>query len=386
MIGNLIHGLLLNDYLMIISIFLLLILNINVIINTTIGPFLRKAKKSQEFPFVSVLIPARNEENNIRKVIKSLMKQNYPNFEIIVLNDNSTDNTLKITMDIVNSNQLINIKVIDGKTLPTGWLGKNWACFQLFENSQGEILIFTDADNSYSEDAISKTVGMMQEYNLDLFSAFPQQITTSFWEKLIIPVIDLIIYSGLILKTTLTIPLSIFSAANGQWIAVNRGSYSRIGTHKAVKDNIVEDVALSRLFKKSNFRTLTGAGTGIVYGKMYNNGREIWNGLSKNLFGLTNFKTIPFFFFLIIAFLSAVLPFVLLVIGYFSSFIMIAISLNFLWRFMLSISFKHNLIISIFLHPVSIVVIIIIGINSYFRSKYGTLKWKDREIKIEKKF
>lgn len=367
--------------LLIISLIFLAVFITTVILNSIFGPFLKKEELTNAYPFVSILVPARNEEKNIKKIIDSVKKQNYPNYELIILNDNSIDNTYNLAKNAIQSIQ--KAKIINGTELPVGWLGKNWACKQLADESKGEILIFTDADNFFDEIAISKTVNILNRYNLDMFSVFPQQITSSFWEKLIIPIIDLIIYSGLILKTTLLIPFSAFSAANGQWIAVRRKSYFEIGGHQAVKNHIVEDVALSRVFKQNKMRILTGAGTGVVFGKMYSSFSEIWHGLSKNVFGLTNFKTFPFFVILLVFSLASVVPYISIFTYEYFYFSLILISLNILWRSLLAINFKHNLILSILFHPISMIIFVIIGLNSFYQSKFGVLNWKGRKITIE---
>jgi len=372
------------DFYFFITFFCLLILIFNVTINILWGPYLKKIKINlQSYPKVSILIPARNEENNIKKVIESSLKQNYPSFEVIVLDDNSTDKTYEIARNYEATNS--NFKIIKGDKLPDGWFGKNWACYQLANNASGETLIFTDADNFFENDAVIKTVSILKQYDLDMFSVFPQQITTTFWEKLIIPIIDLIVYSGLILKTSYYFPFSLFAAANGQWIAFKKSSYEELGGHSSVKNQIVEDVALARFFKKNKKKILVGAGTGVIYGKMYDNFKQIWSGLSKNLFGLTDFKTIPFFIILILMLLVCVVPYLLLftLTNYFILILFIII-LNIIWRVLLAINFKHNILYSTLLHPISILLITIIGINSFLKSKFGVLSWKEREIILKK--
>lgn len=350
--------------------------------NSVLGPFLNKYLPARSHDLVSVLVPARNEEKNISVCIESLIKQDYPNFEIIILNDNSTDNTYEVANSYLNSAN--NIKVLNGDKLPEGWLGKNWACHQLAQNSHGRILIFTDADNYYESTAVSKTVSAIQKHNLDMLSAFPQQITDSFSQKLIIPVIDLILYSGLILWTTVLLPFKVFAAANGQWIAFKRESYFRIGGHESVKMHIVEDVALSRIAKSNGLRLLTLAGTGEIYGKMYSNFKEVWNGLSKNIYGLTDFKPAPFFALLVILLLTSVIPYIMIFdssIAVYSAFL---IALNLIWRLILGLNFKHYVLISTIMNPLSILSLLTIGINSYYKSTFKQITWKDREIKINK--
>ena len=263
------------------------------IFNIIFGPFLKQKHELSSKPLVSVLIPARNEEKNIGGCLQSLLAQNYDHFEIRVLDDESTDRTAAIAQEYVNQNSPI--RVHSGKPLPEGWTGKNWACHQLSQQAKGDILIFTDADNRFEPAAISYTIGWMQRYQLAMFSVFPQQITSSLFEKLIVPVIDLLLYASLILWLTYHSRFSSLAAANGQWIAIQREAYEKIGGHQAVRRQIVEDVELSRLAKRNGIKILTGAGTDMVYGHMYHSAREVWDGFSKNLFGLVSNRVIPFF-------------------------------------------------------------------------------------------
>jgi chlorobactene glucosyltransferase len=362
-----------------ISVVFLLIIIFNVSINSAFGPLLRRVKPDENIkPFVSVLVPARNEENNIENCVRSIMMQDYSDFELIVLNDNSTDNTAKVLNEL---QQEFDFRVINGKKLPAGWLGKNYACSQLSSKAKGEILIFTDADNWHSKDAISRTVSAMSKFKLSFLSAFPQQITKSFSEKLIIPVIDLILYSLLVLWMNYFSKNPAFAAANGQWIAVRKEEYESIGGHSSVKDKVVEDVSLCRVFKRKGKRVMTMAGTGIVYGRMYNDFSGIWEGLSKNIFGLSDFKLIPFVFILGLLLFVSFVPFVFVFFNIY--FFLILIFMLMLWRLLLSINFRHNVIISVFLHSVSILMLVAIGINSVIKYYKGGIKWKEREINLK---
>lgn len=359
---------------------------ITLTINAVFGPFLKNfRKKNKELSGVkhkvSVLVPARNEEKNIDNCLKSITSFDYPDYEIIVLDDGSTDNTYKILEEY--KARYKNIRILRGEQKPENWLGKNWACYQLAQAAEGDILIFTDADNWHRRDAILATIEYMDAYNLDFLSAFPQQITKTFAEKIFVPVVDLIIYSFLILWTTLFIKSSIFAAANGQWIAVRRSAYLRIGGHSIVKSNIVEDIELSREFKKNGFRTLTTAGTDIVFGRMYHNFAEILNGFSKNMYYIFGGNL-----FILIG-----IVFLLLLIGiypYFSVFVVdsiffpiLSVLMIIIWRGILSLRYKSNLFFNIFFSPVSILFIIYIALNSYFRIKSGKVEWKGRRIKIK---
>ena len=149
--------------------------------NAVTAPMLKKSHNLQACPRVSVLIPARNEEGNIGACIEGFLSQKYDNFEILALDDQSTDQTGAIIEAF--GAQHLEVQAIRGNPLPAGWLGKNWACHQLSQHASGEILIFTDADNRPAPNAIVNTVGYMQQLELGLLSAFPEKVTGTLAEK-----------------------------------------------------------------------------------------------------------------------------------------------------------------------------------------------------------
>ncbi|MDE0014867.1 MAG: glycosyltransferase family 2 protein [Candidatus Poribacteria bacterium] len=247
---------------MLISIVLLAVVLAVALFNAATAPMLKKSISLQKCPRVSVLIPARNEAANISACIEGFQSQNYDNFEILVLDDQSTDQTGTIIEKF--GEQHPEVQALRGKSLPAGWLGKNWACHQLSQYANGEILIFTDADNRPAPNAIANTVAYMQKLELGFLSAFPEKVTGSLTEKLVVPAVDMFVYAGLPLWLTYFSRFPSLAAASGLWIAFTRDAYQRIGGHQAVSHQIVEDVELSRLAKKSGIRILTLAGTGVV--------------------------------------------------------------------------------------------------------------------------
>ncbi|RQW07094.1 MAG: glycosyltransferase [Calditrichaeota bacterium] len=351
-----------------------------VLINALFGPFLRKKHplSNLEPPLVSVLIPARNEEHNISVCLDSLLQQDYPNYEILVLDDESSDQTAMIVEKYATAHT--HIHLLKGKKLPDGWTGKNWACYQLAGEAKGDVFIFSDADNWYNKSAITRSIAWMNRYGLGMLSAFPQQLSITFFEKLIIPVIDLFLYGSLVLWLTYYSRFPSLSAANGQWIAIRREIYQKLGGHKAVRQEIVEDVRLIRLAKKDQIRVMTLAGTGMVYGRMYNSARGVWQGFTKNIFGLASNRTVPFFIIMAGMYFTYVLPYILLFFQGLFFYSLLAVVLNLLLRFNLAIAFKHPVLISTFLHPISIIVMSMIGINSFWQTRYGTIEWKGRSI------
>jgi len=362
----------------IISLFFLAIVISVTVINALTAPMIAKGPQPVNISPVSIIVPARNEQNNIGSCLASLCAQDYPDFEIIVINDRSTDGTAQIVENFAEQDS--RIKLYEGMPLVRGWTGKNWACFQGSEKAKGDILIFTDSDNFYRPDTVSKTVGWLQNRQLGLLSAFPQQICTTWTQKLVVPVVDMLVYSLLPLWLTFYSKYPSLAAANGQWLAITRTAYEKIGGHKTVRGQIVEDVEISRLAKKSDIKILTAAGTNSVMGRMYSNWYEVRDGFAKNAFGLVSYQTVPFFLLLVLFLLSFVLPYFLL----FSSFVKISlliVILNVLIRAILIVKYRHPFWASIIFHPVGILLFIYIGLLSFIHYQKGHIIWKGRSVK-----
>ena len=134
---------------------------------------------------VSVLVPARNEEANISNCVRSLLAQDYPDFEVVVLNDGSTDRTGEILAELAGAR----LRVLEGADLPEGWLGKNWACHQLAEAADGEIILFTDADTRHGPQSVRHGVAALEAEGADLLTAIPHEETVTWAERLVVPVI-----------------------------------------------------------------------------------------------------------------------------------------------------------------------------------------------------
>jgi len=346
--------------------------------NAITAPMLKKAPVLQATPRVSVLVPARNEENNIRACLAGLLQQDYLQLEILVLDDNSADATAGIVQQIAAKNS--RVKLIAGAPLPAGWLGKNWACHQLSEQANGDILIFTDADNRYAPQAITHTVGWMQHFRLGMLSAFCHQITKTLAEKLAVPVVNMLVYSYLPLWLTYYSKSPALAAANGQWLVFTRDTYKRIGGHRRVRHHVVEDVELSRLAKRCGEKILAVSAKDEVYSRMYHSAPQVWEGYSKNLFGLTNFKTLPFFIILSLLILIHIMPYFLIWLKPLTELALTAIAMNVAIRLTLSLKFAQPLLVGLLLHPVSIAYVILIGLNSYRWHKNGGIRWKGRLI------
>lgn len=338
-----------------------------------------------KLPFVSVLVPARNEERNILNLLNSISNQNYPNYELIILDDNSTDNTAKIVSEFIANNSHINIQLIIGRELPSGWIGKNWACFQLSESANGDILIYTDADNTHSKDAIITSVNVINRNNVDFLSAFPEQILVTFWEKVITPFIDLVLYSLLPLILVKNSKFTSLSAANGQWIVIAKDAYKITGGHNTLKNKIVEDVEFCKLIKSKNLKAMVLNGQEIIFTRMYHNLTEIISGFNKNFYGLTNNNIFIFLFLMTFFTLLGILPFVYL-FCFALNYAIILTLLLLLWQILLSLMIKQNKITEILFQfitlPIKLIFVFIIGIKSMYSNYSGNITWKDRKVKL----
>ena len=211
------------------------------------------------YPKVSVILPTRNEEKYIAKCLDSLINQSYPNFEIVAINDSSCDRTGEIIQRYYKLNSKVVI-AINAKPKPEvgqeGWTGKNWACYQGYLNSTGEILLFTDADTDtvHSRHAMSLAVTYLIKQNLDALTAIPKILSEdNIWIKIILPLLWTLSYAKYSALRANN-PKSKIGYFFGSFFIITRSIYEAVGTHKAVKTEIVEDGALGRKVKEEKFK------------------------------------------------------------------------------------------------------------------------------------
>lgn len=248
---------------------------------------------------VSVLIPARNEEQNIGKLLDSLLAQKYQPMEIIVYNDSSSDGTGAIVKQYAALSNII--RCIEGGELPAGWLGKNHACHRLADEATGDYLLFIDADVVAGEDLIGSGVARMEEKRLSLLSIFPYQIMESRGERVVVPIMNWILLSLLPMVLVRSCRWSSFSAANGQFMMFRTSVYRKYRFHEMVKMNLTEDIVVARLMKRNRLKIETLVGRGEVSCRMYTGYNDAVNGFSKNV--ITMFGDSYFFisFFVLVS-------------------------------------------------------------------------------------
>lgn len=234
--------------------------------------------------FVSVLVPARNEERAIGACLESLVKQEYSNVEIIVLDDGSEDRTASIVC--AYAQRFATVRLATGAPLPAGWYGKAFACNQLSSLARGDLLLFTDADTVHALTMIRSVVGAV-EAGADVVTAFPEQEIGGWSEALIVPFIFFTIWAMLPVGRVWSDPSPRVVAANGQLLAFTRAAYDRIGGHRAVRASVLDDMELARRAKRLGLRLRLADGVGTVRTRMYRNAGEVWRGFSKNAYALT---------------------------------------------------------------------------------------------------
>lgn len=234
-------------------------------------------------PFVSVLIPARNEAAVIHGAVSRLLSQTYRNFELVVLDDNSEDGTGDLACEAARGDK--RLRVIVGKPLSPGWAGKNWACRQLAQETRGEVLLFTDADTIWAPDGLAAVVGELTRSRADLQTVWPTQITNTWAERLTVPNMALVVIGYLPIIFTHFTPWSAFAAANGQVMAFRRAAYDKIEGHAGVRADVVEDIKLARRIKAAGLRLRMADGQGLVSCRMYTDWPAARNGLAKSIVG-----------------------------------------------------------------------------------------------------
>ena len=233
-------------------------------------------------PMVSVLVPARNEEDNIDACVESLLRLNYPNFEVLVLDDNSDDTTYARLCRIRDRDY--RLRVLVGSELPPGWCGKPHACWQLAQAAKGDFLLMTDADCILAPDAILMALGAVDEHQADAVSLYPDVKCETFWERLILPTMAYIVFAFLPIALVRGTSHPWFAPCNGAFIFTTRTTYLDIDGHRAVRGQVAEDIKFAQNLKRRGKSLWYGDGSSVYSVRMYHNFAEIVAGFSKNLF------------------------------------------------------------------------------------------------------
>lgn len=241
------------------------------------------AEVPADAPRVTVIVPARNESRNIAACVHSILASDYPDLEVIVVNDHSSDETATIASAIADEDA--RLIVLDNPELPPGWFGKQWACQTGAGAASGEILIFMDADARASSDLVTRSVNGMLRTRADFYSVLGRQEMVTFWERLI----QMQVFTVLMTRfggTEIVNRATSASAkiANGQYLMVHRAVYDEFGGHALVRGYVAEDLMLAQRYFELGKKTVLVAGMSQLSTRMYTSLRELIGGWRKNLF------------------------------------------------------------------------------------------------------
>lgn len=234
-----------------------------------------------EARLVSVLVPARNEEATIAGCLRSLLAQDYPNLEIVVLDDGSTDDTAGIVRAVGRAR----VRLLRGSPLPPGWTGKNWACHQLAQAARGDLLCFVDADTTLAPGTISAAAALQEEQGAGLVSLLPRAERGSVSGSVLLPMIPHAMFALFPMALVHRAGHPGAAVAFGPFLLVTRAAYEAAGGHSARGDAIVDDVELSRAVKAAGYPVRLANGTDLVETRWYRGVGPIWRGFSKNAYG-----------------------------------------------------------------------------------------------------
>ena len=341
---------------------------------------------SADTPLVSILIPARNEADTIANTLRTLRAQTYTPFEIILLDDQSTDGTPEIARAAAQGDP--RMQIIAGQPLLEGWLGKNWACHQLSNEAHGRVLIFTDADVQWQPDALRSLVAMTQRTQADLLTVWPTQITQTRSERLVVPLIALAIFGYLPALLVQKTPFPALAAANGQCLVFKKSAYNTIGGHVAVRASIVEDISFARRIKAKGLQLVMADGAGLITCRMYRNWREVRDGFAKNILagygGRVSFLALATVFHWLIF----VLPWLWLLLGWLTPDVggwpvlpLLLIVLGVGVRGLTAWSTRQRIRDAVWMPLSALLMTVIAGQSVGWQWRYGGARWKGRTLR-----
>ena len=231
---------------------------------------------------VSIIVPARNEADNIARMVRSVLATTYDPVEVLVVDDRSTDETANIVRSLTREDD--RVRLIEGAPLEHGWFGKPWACVQGYRAAAGDYLVFTDADTRHEPTLLAHAIGAARQHHADLVTISPRQLCLTFWERVIMPQV-LAILGARYAPRVVNHPRSKRDViANGQFILVTRESYEAVGTHEAVRSEVAEDLDLAQRYFDAGRKMYFAFAESLMATRMYRSLAGLIEGWSKNMF------------------------------------------------------------------------------------------------------
>ncbi|MEL6342615.1 MAG: glycosyltransferase family 2 protein [Myxococcota bacterium] len=329
---------------------------------------------------VSVLIPARNEEQTIEQCVRSALASTHPLLEVVVFDDASDDATPDILARIAEEDE--RLRIVKGTGLPEGWVGKPHACHQLARHARGTLLVFIDADTALEPEGVERIASLIED--CDLLTAVPRQITITPPEQIVLPLLHLTYTAWLPLPLIHLTQDPRVLAANGQILAVRRSAYDMIGGFASVKTEVVDDMAFCRRMKSAGGRVRFADGYQISSCRMYTSTQEIWEGFSKNLY--EGIGESPFALLGVVALysLAFIVPYIALFFAIdagaaaaWTAAAAVGVGANLLTRGALAGRYGHSLL-SVIAHPIAVMFLLALAVNSFLWSRRGQIRWRGR--------
>jgi chlorobactene glucosyltransferase len=230
---------------------------------------------------VTIIIPARNEARSITTVLRSILKTSYQPFELLVVDDRSTDDTAAMVRSLSDDPR---VRLIPGEELPAGWYGKPWACYQGYREASGELLLFTDADTRHAPTLLGRAVGALMTEQAALVTVSPTQRCVTFWERVVMPQIWFLLSLRYHPRTVNRARRPSDVIANGQFILTTRAAYEAVGTHAAVRHEVAEDLALAQSYVRKHLKLHFAFAERLMETRMYSGLSDLIEGWSKNIY------------------------------------------------------------------------------------------------------
>lgn len=346
---------------------------IQTVLNLRVVPRLNADSTPGDQPFVSIIIPARNEARVIERTVRAFLAQDYLNFEVIVVNDRSTDATGEIVRSISDRR----LTVVDSDEPPVGWLGKPWALEQGWRHARGTLVLVVDADLIYSPPALRAAVADLESSGAAMSALLPHFEMRTFAEHVAMPMLPFFVFSGMPLWYSNRSRSPRLALGGGAGNLVRREALESAGGFVSLKQAVVDDIALAELLRHRSFVTRAVRADDLISVRMYHSAREIIDGFTKNVFSTFRRSYIFALVMMLLLVVLHLLPFVFALLG--NALAMVTVVLITLDRIILFRSFRYRLDNAIVLHPLMVSFWAYIFLRStWFTGVRNELRWRGR--------
>ncbi|HYS52766.1 MAG TPA: glycosyltransferase [Thermoanaerobaculia bacterium] len=346
---------------------------VQTLVNLRLTPRLTADARPRVMPLVSIVIPARNEAHVIERSVRAFLAQDYDNFEVIVVNDRSTDGTGEIARSIVDRR----LRVIDGMETPAGWLGKTWALQQGAERARGDLLLIVDADLIYAPPAIRAAVAYLEGSESGLIALLPHFEMPTFAEQVAMPMLGFFVFSGMPVWYSNRSKRLGVAIGGGAGNLIRKEILGAVGGFARLKDAVVDDVGLARLARKHGYATRAVRADDLLTVRMYDSARAIVDGFTKNAFFAVGRNFAGGMLLLVLIVILHLLPYVL---AFARDWVAIAtVILISITRIAIFRSIRYPLLNAIFLHPLMVSFWFYIFLRSiWFTGVRRQVRWRGR--------